>query len=1417
MQASSRTFSIRAFLLSVLFLFPSFLLPSVCRAAIFSGGSGTGAVTATGASVMFQGGSGRGDSTLAMATDLPLGYGTAARLFFNTPPSSDTCAGLAFALQPVVLVQDDAGNTVHSAVDTVTLAIANDGAGSGSTLGGTLSKAAVAGSADFSGQGVSLSRAASGYTLSASAPGLGSDISDAFTVLSPLSLVYPVGGEVLSVSTPYDITWITCGPLASGTNTVQYSLNNGGSWVTLTTSGTSPVSWVTPGTPSTQALVRVFNSADATFTTISSSVFNILAGFDVIIPDGGEIWAAGYAHDIIWTTTGTVANVKLEYSPDGGGNWSTITASVANTGRYTWTPDAAARGTNYMIRISDAANSLSVAASAASFTVAGVTLAAPAAGQRIQAGTDTSVTWSSTGVSNVTLEYSPDSSVWTTIAASVSAASGTYSWSVPSGMTTDTSLYIRLSGLDPDDDGRIVSAQSEGFAVYGVLALTTPDGGESWGAGSVQAVSWSTVTGAIANVRLEYSFDNFVSDVHEIAASTPNDGTYAWTPFVTGATCKLRVSDAQDALSYDTSAGYFSVNGVGVSSPVEGSVFDSGSAQTIVWNHQGVFNFVDLAYSLNSGTDWQSIATSVPNTGSYAWTVPSALSDSVLVRVSNSADPLTTGNSGLFGIKAVPHLSAPDGGEFLSVGSSYNITWTMTGAVSTVKLEYSANNGADWTQIAASTPNDGSYAWSVPDTVSGVCLVRISDADVGHPAAFAQSAAVFGIVPLFAVDAPSSSADWAVNEPHTITWSHTGMVNQVRLYYASAADGYTAWTEITSGAVANTGSLAWTVPDILLAAGVDPQAAPVLPVKVKVVDATAGHPSAEAVSAAFDVLYYTINFDVRDSQLAIQLSALGVADTSGWSASGLASGVSTSHNYPYGTYTTVWSREDYLDSPYVGWTADSSRTLNVSMTLSALSAHEPHVFSSFTYDAVSDEFTINSWMEKSGVIITSSSSCTVTMYDASGNIINISGLAEPRLISSSADANGVFRQIWDVSNIDRNTSYFGKVEIVHQGVTYSSNVTYAISVPAVSTVAQVDGLTVQIAALDGKVDDVQSAANGIASGVNTLQDSADNIAQDIVALQSSVNGVAADVADVLVSVGADLYSRVGLLQTDVTALAGQIGTGNISGIKAKTDTIAWADVTGIKASTDTIDWADITLLDTNISAVKAKTDTINWSNISAMITDLDNLTLRLDALYSNVDDLALLFGSAMDPASLVGRLTVIDGTVNSLMDKWGSYQAADLAGALARTSELLGAPTDSCGLLNVFGKINCVSGQLQESSALLVMAGRTYDSLRELQDVLAEDGKTAAAYESIRDSALLLAEIRKTLDESFRDIARAKAAEVLEAVRDFAGKQENVSLPEPLTLELLRDHILKLKEASKKNRKDILRQLPVVNTRMEYR
>lgn len=96
-------------------------------------------------------------------------------------------------------------------------------------------------------------------------------------------------------------------------------------------------------------------------------------------------------------------------------------------------------------------------------------------------------------------------------------------------------------------------------------------------------------------------------------------------------------------------------------------------------------------------------------------------------------------------------ITSPNGGETWQAGSTHNITWSSVSArfgasaAGNVRVQYSLNNGAAWVSISSSTPNDGSYSWTLPAGVnSSQCIVRVKDAADGIPSDISD--AVFSIV-----------------------------------------------------------------------------------------------------------------------------------------------------------------------------------------------------------------------------------------------------------------------------------------------------------------------------------------------------------------------------------------------------------------------------------------------------------------------------------------------------------------------------------------------------------------------------------------------------------------------------------------------------------------------------------------------
>ena len=74
-------------------------------------------------------------------------------------------------------------------------------------------------------------------------------------------------------------------------------------------------------------------------------------------------------------------------------------------------------------------------------------------------------------------------------------------------------------------------------------------------------------------------------------------------------------------------------------------------------------------------------------------------------------------------------VTAPNGGEVWLLGEYHDITWNYMSGIANVKIEYSVDNGANWSPVINSTPCDGTYNWLIPNKNSNQCLIKISDAD----------------------------------------------------------------------------------------------------------------------------------------------------------------------------------------------------------------------------------------------------------------------------------------------------------------------------------------------------------------------------------------------------------------------------------------------------------------------------------------------------------------------------------------------------------------------------------------------------------------------------------------------------------------------------------------------------------------
>lgn len=96
-------------------------------------------------------------------------------------------------------------------------------------------------------------------------------------------------------------------------------------------------------------------------------------------------------------------------------------------------------------------------------------------------------------------------------------------------------------------------------------------------------------------------------------------------------------------------------------------------------------------------------------------------------------------------------LASPNGGELIRSGDVVNITWTNTGTVTAVNVEFSVDGGLSWSPVyPPNIGNTGSYAWLVPMIDTDACRVRVTNA--GDPGVADTSNAGFSVYPCTVAD-----------------------------------------------------------------------------------------------------------------------------------------------------------------------------------------------------------------------------------------------------------------------------------------------------------------------------------------------------------------------------------------------------------------------------------------------------------------------------------------------------------------------------------------------------------------------------------------------------------------------------------------------------------------------------------------
>ncbi len=432
-----------------------------------------------------------------------------------------------------------------------------------------------------------------------------------------------------------------------------------------------------------------------------------------------------------------------------------------------------------------------------------IKVVAPNGGETWIAGLADTLKWNSVGVENVKIEYTINGgATWNVITNSIQST-GSYIWS---NIPNVNSLQCKIKISDAVY-GTPLDVSDNNFAIMSPgaqqIKITSPNGGEKWPLGSSQNISWNA--GGIANVKIEYTINNGIS-WNTIVASTPSTGYYTWTqvPNTPATNCKIRISDALDGSPSDESDQFFSIGAapsIAILVPNGNDTWISGSNKDIKWSSENLEN-VKIEYTTNGGGTWTTIVSSTPSIGTYTWkSIPDAnnslqcrikISDAVYGAPSDiSDDNFAIMNPGVQQIK----VTAPNGGEKWSLGSSQNITWDA-GGIANVKIEYTINNGNSWNTLIASTPSNGFYTWNqIPNTLSTNCKVRISDAQDGFPSDDSDQFFLIVPAPDIKVVSPNGGETVQSGTNYEIRWTSENVEN-VKIEYT--INGGAVWNTIVS-------------------------------------------------------------------------------------------------------------------------------------------------------------------------------------------------------------------------------------------------------------------------------------------------------------------------------------------------------------------------------------------------------------------------------------------------------------------------------------------------------------------------------------------------------------------------------------------------------------------------------------------
>jgi len=674
-------------------------------------------------------------------------------------------------------------------------------------------------------------------------------------ILAAIDVTEPRGdpdslkSEKWLVNSTQTVRWVSAG--ATNFVNLRFSTDSGSNWMPValhyTNSNvagvTNQYTWVVSNLPSASARIKVEDYANpADLSSMSKYNFHV-AGVRVLWPNGpvSQEWIKGTDGIIRWDEDAVGADGFVEISYDEGSNWVNIAGSpgaavsLIDKAAPPFKPTIPSVRSLVRVTPQDPSPFTNVFDQSDSyFAVAGVLVENPT----------NAAAWMLGGTNEI--RY----------LAAATHAPGFLSdiYYSADGVTYDSSAPIKLNEIfsetypgrhfynwvsettrEPSANARIVVRAgtytnfSSKFTLRGIR-FNAPVAGDVWVPGTIGEMRWTS-----AGIADSSEGDVYVSTMGNIPSAftnkvntlrvTINDGITSWNipseiEPTTNAVAKVVITvaaDKPDDIGITAYSLPFTLKGVMITSPTNGTKWVLGGSVDIQWKSAAAGGSVGIYYSSDNGTNYELITAAYPSPdgyNNYTWNVgttripsPNARIKIVSVGGSSSISPPFTMN----GLK----VTEPSRQSVFAQSSIVNwIRWAATGDDGPYTLSWSTN-GTSFTYFQTVT-GAKEYNWAtIPSSaISTSVQIRVAGTT------YVNASEIFTIVlnPDVFLISPAQGDFWGAGLVHAVKWLRAGiMTTDFKVWYSLKP--YVSSNEITTSITYDDASqmytMLWPVPDQL--------------------------------------------------------------------------------------------------------------------------------------------------------------------------------------------------------------------------------------------------------------------------------------------------------------------------------------------------------------------------------------------------------------------------------------------------------------------------------------------------------------------------------------------------------------------------------------------------------------------------